>query len=161
MKDLNLNRLIPVAAAGSMLFGGCSKDEPETVESYLTQICEDLRACDEEEFEDEYGSVEECAEYILDYMDEYYDIESKDCEEKFVDALKCFAESDECQEYAYEECENEFEDFFDDCADDTSEPDRSSDGEGSSEELPEIQTPKPVDTKEDPGFEGTAGSAGR
>ena len=120
MRDLNLNRVINVVAAGSILLTATACGGPER--RVARKYCKALYKCDRSEFEDEYSSMKDCIddsqddmEDLLDYAD---DIGGQRCADAYLAIMLCganaYKQSCEYDDW-YDECEDEFDDLYDDC----------------------------------------------
>ena len=99
MNDLHLHRLIRVAAAGSVLLTamgcGSKKDEKDAkdttpdhrAEDLFLQQCEVSLACDPDEFNAFYNSVDDCVTSSPEEYEAYAESEGQDCADSMLDLL--------------------------------------------------------------------------
>lgn len=118
MKELELRRLIPLAAVASLVTVGCGSDTKKLAK----RTCELTQECSEEYFDKEFDSMSECVEYYQDYFDEYLD-EAIDeygeaCANAYLDYVICTTEHLTCDydhDDAYEKCDDEYDAYYDEC----------------------------------------------
>ena len=120
MRDLNLNRVINVMAAGSILLTATACGGPE--KRIARKLCKAAYKCDRGDFEDQFSSMKDCIhdieEYVEDGLDYADDVGGKRCVDAAVTAWLCQANAYKrsCDEdEAEDECEDEYDDLYDEC----------------------------------------------
>jgi hypothetical protein len=120
MRDLNLNRIINVVAAGSILLTATACGGPE--KRLARKFCKGLYKCDRSDFDDEFSSMKDCIdetqEYIEDMLDDADDYGGSKCADAMQAFLTCYANTYKrtCDyDDVEDDCEDEYDDVYDDC----------------------------------------------
>lgn len=118
MKDLNLHRMINVAAVGGLMLTVSSCGPSPTRAS--RQYCKAQRECNKASFQEDFdGDIGECIEEYEDAFDYLEDV-SEDCAKAGAKLLSCTAKAlrANCDyDDVEDDCEDQFKDFFDECYD--------------------------------------------
>ncbi len=129
MKDLNLTRTIPISSASLLLLSACggraldgglpegdANTDPysdaefdKTLEEVFEDFCEKQNECGY------YNDLRSCPAYYADFLDDYFDLDSRNCRELAVEAFGCLGNIRGCEDPAYA-CEDEVTDLVVDCA---------------------------------------------
>jgi hypothetical protein len=116
MKDLNLGRMINVAAAGSALLAasGCGAS-PEKAAS---KLCKALESCEKADFNESFDSLDECEDYYQESIEYYEDEYGEECSKAYSKFIICGANAYK-RDCAYDdiedECEDEADEYYDAC----------------------------------------------
>lgn len=114
MRDLQCARLINVVAVGTLAVTaiGCAGKSARAAKKW----CKAQEECDPDYFEDNWDSLEECEEEILEYYDYYAEEYGEECARAMADFVLCYGRvySRDCD---YDDVEDECEDFYDDIED--------------------------------------------
>src|SRR5690606_41493916 len=112
MKELELRRLIPLAAVASLVTVGCGSASPQKIAKERCQLYEE---CSKADFDDEFDSMSECVDYYEGYIEEYHEYVSEEygaaCADAFLELIACTVEESTCAyDYgdAYEKSEDEY-----------------------------------------------------
>lgn len=119
MSELELRRMIPLAAAASLVTVGCGANTSKAAKA----TCELAQECNEAAFDQEFDSIGECTDYYEEYLDDVMDdireSESGACANAFLDVFQCTAENLSCDDYDYEaiidKCSDEIDSYIDQC----------------------------------------------
>lgn len=121
MSELEFRRLIPLAAAASLVTVGCGSG----TDKLAKKICELAQECDEEAFDAAFDSIGECTDTYEEYLDENFDEIREDyggaCANALIDFASCTVDNTTCnaEEYDYyeiiEKCDDEVDAVTDKC----------------------------------------------
>lgn len=110
MAEFDLSRLIPLAAAASLITVGCGAKEKKLAR--LT--CQLVEQCDPAGFDAAFHSMSDCVRLYESEIDEYFDdvaqSSSRKCAQATVEFKVCLVEITNCGGYSYT-------DLLDVCAD--------------------------------------------
>jgi hypothetical protein len=115
VKDLNLSRVINVVALTGLALtvAGCGGDR-----SAARKVCKATQKCDKSDFEDEYSSMGDCVDTMVEYLEDIEDQTDEDCAQAVREFMVCGAKAyrADCDYDDIEnDCEDQAEDVVDDC----------------------------------------------
>jgi hypothetical protein len=119
MSELEFRRLIPLAAAASLVTVGCGS----STEKAAKATCEQIQECSEDAFDEAFDSIGECTDYYEEFLDDARDAirdeEGGACANAFIDLLQCTAENSTCDTYDYDpiidNCSDDIDSYIDHC----------------------------------------------